>query len=113
MKRGSSLRLIEWPMPPPSAVVRGPVVPPSPRPGGRILDRLDDVHVPGAAAEIAGDRVADLRLRRIRRASEDRDARQHHPRRAVAALQTVLLPETLLNRVELPFRLESFDGDDV
>src|SRR4029079_7524832 len=32
---------------------------------GRLLDRLHDVHVPGAAAEVAADAVADLRLRRL------------------------------------------------
>src|SRR5258707_8544468 len=79
MNRGSSLRLTEWPMPPTSGVVwRVSVVmsafPSTGRDGlavyrcggalvhrpGRLLDRLDDVHVAGAAAEVAGDPLADL-----------------------------------------------------
>ena len=32
---------------------------------GRLLDRLDDVHVAGAAAEVAADALADLRLGRV------------------------------------------------
>ena len=34
---------------------------------GRLLDRLDDVHVAGAAAEVAADPLADLVLARFRR----------------------------------------------
>ena len=33
---------------------------------GRLLDRLDDVHVAGAATEVAADPLADLRLARDR-----------------------------------------------
>src|SRR5580692_11626581 len=82
MNRGSSLRLTEWPMPPTSNVVWGLcglIVPsavigvPLARRGvdgrggdgrrivggaqrsGRFLDRLHDVHVTGATAEVAGD----------------------------------------------------------
>ena len=91
MNRGSSLRLTEWPMPPTSGVVRSwlsvvmsrsPAQPPRPSPrlpglrsgghdrgrlglaqlAGRLLDRLDDVHVAGAAAEVAADALADLPL---------------------------------------------------
>src|SRR5690242_12746108 len=94
MKRGSSLRFTEWPMPPTSGVVCGSVMPAGRcsisvaiavllaalclgcrwlggRLGGRrcvrlrrqiaggLLDRLDDVHVAGAAAEVAADSLAD------------------------------------------------------
>src|SRR5215510_4645542 len=101
MNRGSSLRLMEWPIPPMSAVVRGAIVPPSTQPCGGVLDRLDDVHVAGAAAQIARDRVTDVRLGRTGVAPEQRHARHHHARRAVPALQPVLLPEALLNRMQL------------
>src|SRR5258708_36197677 len=100
MKRGSSLRRIEWPMPQTSAVVlsvmmlvslcggRAPL-------GGGVLHRLDDVHVARAAAEGAGDRLPDLELAGIGVAREQRVARDHHARRAAAALQALLLPQPL------------------
>ena len=46
-------------------------------------------------------------------AFEQRVARHHHPRRAKAALQAVLLIEALLDRVELPVLLEPFDRHDL
>src|ERR1700755_2662173 len=72
MNRGSSLRLTEWPMPPISGLVRGcssGVIAAPPRSsgrdrraglglgggrhlGGRLLDRLHDVHVAGTATEV-------------------------------------------------------------
>src|SRR5262250_1676614 len=98
MKRGSSLRLIEWPIPPISADVRGVGAMTSsstslPRPGRRrgVLDGLDDIHVAGAPAKIPGDRFADVAFGRIRIRLQERVARQHHARRAVAALQAMLL----------------------
>src|SRR3954454_23937647 len=94
MKRGSSLRLTEWPMPPISGLVRSwwgassVVISSSSRSAGRgrcgrdvrafggrggdlgrgfalaegsgrLLDRLDDVDVAGAATQVAADPVAD------------------------------------------------------
>src|SRR5487761_2647115 len=56
MNRGSSWRLSEWPIPPTARVVVG---------AGALVDRLHDVHVAGAAAEVAGDAVADLVLGRV------------------------------------------------
>src|SRR4029453_591383 len=83
MKRGSSLRLTEWPMPPTSGVVvvmtsvvmsgllagRGGVGRRGRHDGrglgraqlaGCLLDRLDDVDVARATAEVAADPLADL-----------------------------------------------------
>ena len=125
MNRGSSLRLTEWPMPPTSGVVwrRASVVISSlplsrPRPiaerlgrlrraptrprqlAGRLLDRLDDVHVAGAAAEVAADPLPDLLLVRVRVLVEQPGRLHDHARRAEAALEAVLVPERLLERVE-------------
>src|SRR5690242_3269097 len=80
MKRGSSLRFIECPMPATSGVVVGccasSVIVGSSRSrggagaglgrvggselGGGLLDGLDDVHVPRAPAQVARDPLADL-----------------------------------------------------
>ncbi len=76
----------------------------------RVLDRLDDVLVPGAAAEVAFQGVADLGFGRIRVAVEERVRGHDHAWGAVAALQTVHLPEAHLDRVVLAVLGNAFDG---
>src|SRR4051812_21059958 len=61
----------------------------------------DDVLVAGAATDAAGDRRADLVVGGVGVRVEQRADRQHHARRAEAALQRVQLVEALLDRVEL------------
>src|SRR5215475_2888127 len=110
MKRGSSLRFIECPMPPICGLVLGVCIASLPgQPLGRVPDRLHDVDVPGAATEVAGDGLANLRLARVRISREERAAGHHHAGRAVAALEPVLLPEALLQRMELAIPLQSLD----
>src|SRR5262249_42659075 len=80
--RGSSLRFIEWPRPLTSGILT------SCRDGGRLvgavhgcgrgLDRLDDVHVAGAAAQIAGDAPADFVFGGGGVALEQGDRGEHH-----------------------------------
>src|SRR5882724_8130335 len=126
MKRGSSLRFIEWPMPPTSALVLGVALPSLfvammirslalrlAQLGGGVLHRLDDVDVTGAAAEVAGDRLADLLLAGVLVLLEQRAAGYHHAGRAEAALQAVLLHEPLLDGVQLAVLLEPLDGLDL
>src|SRR5579885_2530520 len=72
-----------------------------PHPGGGGLDRVDDVLVAGAPAQVAFDRLADLRFGRILVAGEQVSRRHDHPGRAVSALKPVLFPETLLERMKL------------
>src|SRR5512142_118579 len=117
MKRASSLRLTLWPMPPISTATlltsRGDRLRLRLAHGGaRVLDRLHDVHVAGAAAEVPRDRLADLLFRRIRVRLEQCDARHHHPRRAEPALKAVLLVEALLHGVQTLCGLEALDGAD-
>src|SRR3569623_704415 len=64
-------------------------------------DGLDDVLVAGAAAQVARQREAHLVLGRVVVAVEQRAGGQHHPRRAEAALQAVLLLDALLDGVQL------------
>src|SRR4026209_408567 len=101
MKRGSPLRLMEWPSPPISNVVCGAIAPPSPRQRGRVLDPLDDVDVARAAAEIVGDLGPDLRFGWTIRLRQQPVGGHQHAGRAEAALQPVLLAEALLQRVQL------------
>src|SRR5579883_818605 len=75
-----------------------------------ILNRLDDIDVARAAAEIARDRVAHFRFSGIGVLLQQRLAHQHHSRRAEAALQAMLLVEALLNGVQLAILLQTLDG---
>src|SRR5882672_12275044 len=115
MKRGSSLRFIEWPIPQICALVFGSMgsLLSLAQLRGCVLDGLDDVHVPGAAAQVAGDRLADVLLAGLLGARKERAAGHQHARRAVAALQAVLLPEAFLDGVQLAVALESLDGRDL
>ena len=75
--------------------------------------RRDDVLVPRAAADRAGDRRADLLLGRIGVLVEQRARGHQHAGRAEAALQRVQLVEALLDRVELAVDLERLDRADL
>src|SRR6476620_8908162 len=65
------------------------------------LDRLDDVVVARAAADVAVERLADLVFARLRVVGEELDRRHHHARRAEAALQAVALAKRCLHGMEL------------
>src|SRR2546428_694327 len=112
MKRASSLRLTLCPMPPISVATLGLPLGGLAHLARRVVDGLHDVHVTGAAAEIPGDRLTDLLLRRRGVRGEEADRGHHHSRGAEPALQAVLLVEALLDRMELPILLESLDRGD-
>src|SRR5712692_9837464 len=61
--------------------------------------RLDDVLVAGAAAQVARQRPADVFLGRVGIGVEQGLGGHHHSGGAEPALQPVLLPEALLQRV--------------
>jgi len=77
------------------------------------LDRVDDVLIAGAAAEIAIERVADFLLGGVGVAFEELAGSHDHAGGAEAALEAVLVPESLLDGVEVAIGGEAFDGDDV
>jgi hypothetical protein len=77
--------------------------------GGRVLHGLHDVLVSGAAAHVARERPPDLLLGGVRVLGEERHRGQHHPRRAEAALEPVLLVEGLLDGVEGAVLCEALD----
>ncbi len=80
----------------------------------RRIDRLDDVVVAGAAAEIALQPVPDLVLRHALRVHVHQvDRAHHHARRAEAALQRVVLAEHLLHGMQRAVRGgQALDGGD-
>ena len=78
----------------------------------RLLDGLDDVHVAGAATEVAADALPDLVLRRIGVLPEQPGRLHDHARRAEAALEAVLVPEGLLEWMEVRAPRHPLDGLD-
>ena len=70
---------------------------------------LHDVLVAGAAAQVARERPPDLVLGRVGVLVEEGLGGQHHPGRAEAALEAVLLLEPLLQRVQLAGAGEALD----
>ena len=77
-----------------------------------MLDRVDDVGIAGASAEVAFDRVRDFRARRFGIVLQELNASHNHPRRAVAALEAVALPEALLHGVQLAIARQAFNRGD-
>src|SRR6266849_2101212 len=79
---------------------------------GGVHHRAHDLVVPRAPAEVAGEPVAHLDLRRVGRPLEQGLARHQEARRADAALERGVLQEPLLERVEglsLSHALDGFD----
>src|ERR1700730_8284858 len=68
---------------------------------GRGLNGLDDVHVPRAPAEIAFEALADLVLVRVRVLVEEVGGGHDEAGSAVPALEAVLIPERLLQWMQL------------
>ena len=69
--------------------------------------------VAGAAAQIAFQPVADLLLGGVGMVRQQLARRQNHPRRTKSALQRVLIPERLLQRIQLSVLRQSFDRQDL
>src|SRR5258708_3077213 len=119
MKRGSSLRFMEWPMPQILASVLGSLIvgllAPFPLAHflGRVLHGLDDVHLAPPAAQVPGNRFADLLLARVLVALEEGARGHQHARGAETALQAVFLGEALLHRMELAALLQALDRRDL
>src|ERR1700740_2174465 len=76
--------------------------------------RRHDRDIAGAAAEMAGERLADLLLGRFRLVAQQGAERDQDARRAEPALQRVMLAIALLQgRQALRRRLQPFDGADL
>ena len=80
---------------------------------GSLVNRVEDLLVPGAAAEVPGERLADLVVARIGHAAEEVGRGDDEPRRAEAALHRARLGERALHRMELAVARETLDRDDV
>src|SRR5687767_14792462 len=78
-----------------------------------VLDSLNDVLIPGAAAEIAIQPVSNLFARRVRIPVDDLRGSHDHARRAVATLKAVTFPEPFLHMMQLTVRGQPFDRGDV
>ena len=83
------------------------------RPLGGQPHRVEDLLVARAAAQVAGQRLADLGVGRIRVARQQVVAGHDQPRRAEAALHRARLDEGLLDGVQLLALGQPLDGDDL
>jgi hypothetical protein len=78
-----------------------------------MFDRVDNMGVAGATAEIAVERMANLVARRRAVPLEELDGSHYHAWRTVPALETVALPEAFLDRMELSVPREALYGRDL
>src|SRR5512144_1557753 len=76
---------------------------------GGLHDRVDYLHVAGAAAEIAFDRALDLRARGLRMRVEPALRLHDHARRAETALHRALVDERLLEPLAERVAREALD----
>ena len=81
-------------------------------PARRRVNRAHQVVVAGHAAEVAVQPGPDLRRRGIGISREQVGHGHHHARGGESVLGCVLLPESLLDRRQLPFLCEPLDGRD-
>ncbi len=80
---------------------------------GGVEHRLDDVVVAGATAQVALQPVADLLLGGVGVLGQQAGGGHDHPRGAVAALEAMVVPEGLLDRMELAVRGHALDRGDL
>src|ERR1700694_492683 len=121
MKRRSSLRRTAAPIPValmaisfPSVPLLGGLLHAGFHGAGAGCDRLDDVVIAGTAAEIAVELFADgVIVELIGLAVDHVDRRHDHAGGAKAALQTVMLAEGFLHRVQLSAVGDPLDGGDI
>src|ERR1700716_1972849 len=109
---GSSRR---WILAPIIWLIAIPLCPPTDRHGRRHrhacrLHGLDDVRVASAAAQIALEALANFGFGRMRIAVQQGSRGHNEPWRAESALQTVLVPEGVLQRVQRAVLRQAFDG---
>src|SRR5919107_1927051 len=77
------------------------------------LDGLHDVLVARAAAQVPFQAFPDLPLRRVGILLQEADGGHDHARRAITALQTVRLVESLLHRMPHAVLRDAPDGGDL
>src|SRR5437763_11425326 len=80
---------------------------------GGLHDGVDDELIAGAATELTGKALANGFPGRIGGFTQDFQGAQHHGRRAVATLQALLLPECLLEGVELAALVQRLHRHDL
>jgi hypothetical protein len=78
-----------------------------------MLNRVDDVLIARAAAEVAVNSMADLIFRGLRIPYQQLVRSEDHPRSAKAALEPVTFPKGLLNRMEFLSLSQPFDGQNI
>src|SRR5262245_43766291 len=83
------------------------------RGGSGLAHGGENPRISAAAADVAGERLDDLLVGRVRIRREERGRGDDHSRRAIAALKRLLIQERLLRRMQASSRRESFDRRDL
>src|SRR5205807_5377266 len=76
---------------------------------GGALNRLDNMLIAGAAAEVPLNSVPDFFFAGIRISLEKLGGSHDHARGAIAALQSMVLPKALLHRMEFSIGGKAFN----
>src|SRR5262245_42201280 len=79
---------------------------------GGVLYRLDDLHIAGAAADVAAQRLADFPFSRMGVATQQPGGSHNEARCAIPALGAELLMEATLHGGEGAALAERLDGID-
>jgi hypothetical protein len=77
------------------------------------LNRLHDLHITRAAADISMEPAADLLFGGVGIFIQEGFGRQDHPRGAETALHGKMIDESLLQGVQVPFFSQPFDGQNL
>src|SRR6266403_5273883 len=75
-------------------------------------DRVENLLVAGAAAQVSGQAIADLLIGWIGKSLQELARRQDHSWRADSALRAARFRERLLHRVQLSIFGQAFHGHD-
>src|SRR6185369_7404068 len=75
-------------------------------------NRIHDVLISRATAQIAFDAMADLRVRGIRVAIQNLLRRHNHARCTETALRAMLVPESFLHAVQFAVLRQALDGSE-
>src|SRR5437762_3034083 len=107
----ASMRVTDFPTTASSSILFSSLIPAKLCRGS--LNRLNDLGVTRAAAEIARERKPNLFLRGVLVFVQKRLGHHQHARRAVAALRAAFLNECLLHGMQVGTNLQTLDGYDV
>lgn len=77
---------------------------------GYLLNGIHDTLVAGAPTNVSGNASSDFNFGGLGNLGKKVKSREHHPRRTVTALQTMVFPEGFLNRMQFSILGQTLNG---